>query len=153
MKESLFLTKNVVAKAVRRIFIWVDKNLASLPEYKTTGFAVCVVNDEEEPLFLDIFKLVSDIHRKPIEKFAEKKARTSFREKKDLKDLFKTPAKIQKGDPRFPGGIFSAQCKIAIGVSGFKKAEADDGIAKHILVEIKTMMDVASKRQKKDCFE
>ena len=74
-----------------------------------------------------------DIFTNDFQVIAERKAKTSFREKKDLSTLINEyPARLEEGDPIWPGAVYSGRCQIAIGVSGFAKAESDEGIARLI---------------------
>jgi len=134
---KFFLTKEVVERAVQRILHLIEICKEEV-DYQNHGFSICVMNDTGILFQRDI-----DLHNFDADygTYAIRKAETALREKSSLVNLInKTPGRLEEGDPIYSGGVYSAECKIAIGVSGFVKAEFDDGIASLILAEIKKII-------------
>ena len=136
---KFFLTKEVIERAVERILRLI-KICKDGVDYQNHGFSICVIGDAGILFQRDI-----DSNDWPVDadykEYAKSKAKTAFREKKSLANLInETPWRLEKGDPIWSGCVYSAECKIAIGVSGFVKAEFDDGIASLILAEIKKII-------------
>jgi hypothetical protein len=143
MGFSFYLTEKLVEIAVEKIL----RLVGGIPTEEETGHQginIVVLDKKGKELYFKSWYKRSEEFRN----YARKKAEVSLREKKDLCDLLtKFSAKLKKGDPLYPGGIYSHKRGISIGVSGFNKAEVDDGFARHILVEIGILCDLAKRNK------
>jgi len=141
-REGFVLTKELIARAA----LWVIKMMESsekfFAEYANQGLGICVVDKDKEPLYQLSFKVEKWPSGVDFSQKAEKIARMICREKKNSKNLSLTPARIKKGDHIGPGGIWSSECDLGIGVYGFLQKYINDEVARHFLVKIKALCDI-----------